>query len=38
MSQIFTVHDKELCINCKEPLVELQVGRYTCPSCGTTDD
>ena len=38
MSQIFTVHDQEMCINCKETLIELQPGRYTCRSCGTTDD
>jgi len=38
MSQIFTIHDKEKCINCKEPLIEMQVGRFTCPCCGANED
>jgi len=38
MSQIFTLHDKEICEICKEPMVELQVGRYKCICCGAKSD
>ena len=38
MSLIFTVHDKEKCIICKESMAEMQPGRYTCLCCGITDD
>ena len=38
MSQIFTIHDKEKCIICKETMKEIFVGRLTCPCCGANED
>jgi len=38
MSQIFTIHEPRICEICKEPMEEMQVGRFSCLCCGSAED
>tara|TARA_R110002020_G_scaffold42971_4_gene125340 strand:- start:6791 stop:6979 length:189 start_codon:yes stop_codon:yes gene_type:complete len=38
MSEIITLHDAKVCDFCKDNMIELQVGRYKCLSCGAKED
>ena len=38
MSQIFTLHNKELCELCNEEKIEVGVNSYICPNCRNQED
>jgi len=38
MSEVFTIHDNKVCEICNENMIELQVGRYKCLTCGAKED
>ena len=38
MSQIFSIHEKELCEFCNEEKIEIGVNCYICTSCSSRED
>ena len=38
MSQIFSIHEKEICEFCNEEKIEIGVNQWICPSCRNIED
>ena len=38
MSQIFSLHSKEICEFCNEDMTEIGVNKYICLNCNNTED
>jgi len=38
MSQIFTLHSKEICEFCNEEMVEIGLDKWVCPVCRNQED
>jgi len=38
MSEIITLHDEKICEICNDVMIQIQVARYKCLSCGAKED
>lgn len=38
LSQIFTIHDVEICELCESEKIEIGVNQFICPNCHNTED